>query len=116
MGLTNIIGVEASSHWFHALALAGQQQASAIGLQRNGTIAMPRGLRQAIKVGREAFLLGAWRWRVGAHGPNLARAHPGRPKKFSSTYLVYVESRTGAVAGASRWPLVRLSPRRLNPV
>src|SRR5579863_795604 len=89
MGLTDVIGVEASSHRFHALTLAGQQQAGAIGLQGNGTITVPRGLRQAIKVGREAFLLGAWRWRVGAHGPNLARAPPGRPKKFGGMYLVY---------------------------
>jgi hypothetical protein len=30
-----------------------------------------RGMRQAIQVSREAFLLGAWRYRVGAHDPQL---------------------------------------------
>jgi hypothetical protein len=28
-------------------------------------------MRQAIQVSREAFLLGAWRDRVGAHDPQL---------------------------------------------
>ena len=34
---------------------------------------MLRGQRQAIEIGREAFRLGAWRHRVGAHGRTLAR-------------------------------------------
>jgi hypothetical protein len=33
---------------------------------------MLRGQRQAIELGREAFRLGAWRRRVGAHEPQLS--------------------------------------------
>jgi hypothetical protein len=71
MGLAHVVGTEASRHRFHTLAFPGQQQAGAIGLQWNYAIQVPRGLRQAIQIGREAFLLGAWRDRVGAHDPQL---------------------------------------------
>jgi hypothetical protein len=30
-----------------------------------------RGMRQAMQISHEAFLLGAWRYRVGAHDPQL---------------------------------------------
>jgi hypothetical protein len=73
MGLAHVIRTEASGHRFHTLAFAGKQQTRAIGLQRNGAIQVPRGLRQAIKIGREAFLLGAWRSKGGAHGTSY---HP----------------------------------------
>ena len=72
MGLAHVVGTETSRHRFHTLALPGKEQAGAIGLQRNHAIQVPRGLRQAIKIGREAFLLGAWRYRVGAHDPQLS--------------------------------------------
>ena len=58
---------EPGRHRFHTLALPGQQQAGAIGFHGNGPVQVPRGLRQEIEIGREAFLLGAWRDRLGAH-------------------------------------------------
>ena len=48
---------------------------------------MPRGLRQAFQIGREAFLLGAWRNRVGAHDQHLTLEKADRevfPLKVSS--------------------------------
>ena len=71
MGLAHVVGTQAGRHRFHTLAFAGKQQARAIGLQRDYPIQVPRGMRQAIQVSREAFLLGAWRYRVGAHDPQL---------------------------------------------
>jgi hypothetical protein len=71
MGLAYVVGTQAGRHRFHALAFAGKKQARAIGFQRDYTIQVPRGMRQAIQVSREAFLLGAWRYRVGAHDPQL---------------------------------------------
>ena len=71
MGLAHVVGAETSRHRFHALAFPGKQQAGAIGLQRDYAIQVPRGLRQAIQIGREAFLLGAWRNRMGAHDQQL---------------------------------------------
>jgi hypothetical protein len=71
MGLAHVVGTQAGRHRFHALAFAGKKQARAIGLQRDYPIQVPRGMRQAIQVSREAFLLGAWRYRVGAHDPQL---------------------------------------------
>ena len=71
MGLANVVGTQTRRHGFHTLAFPGQQQAGAIRLQRYHAIQVPRGLRQAFKIGREAFLLGAWRYRVGAHDQQL---------------------------------------------
>src|SRR5437899_6319021 len=71
MRLANVVGAETSRHRFHTLAFPGEQQAGAIGLQRDHAIQVPRGLRQAIQIGREAFLLGAWRNRMGAHDQQL---------------------------------------------
>jgi hypothetical protein len=78
MGLANIVGTQTSRHRFHALALSRQKQTGAIGLQRNHAIQVPRGLRQAIQIGRDAFLLGAWRNKVGAHDQqvNIKDADP----------------------------------------
>ena len=67
MGLAHVVRAKAGRHRFDTLALSGQQQAGAIRLQRNNSIQVPRGLRQAIEIGREAFFLGAWRDRLGAH-------------------------------------------------
>ena len=39
---------------------------------------MPRGLRQTIPIGSEAFLLSAWRDRVGAHDRKLTSRMTGR--------------------------------------
>jgi hypothetical protein len=66
-----VVRIQARGYWFHALALAGQQQPRAIRLQRNHTISVPCGPRHAIKIGRKAFRLGAWRHRVGAHEQQL---------------------------------------------
>jgi hypothetical protein len=71
MGLAHVVGAETSRHRFHAFAFPGKQQTGAIGLQRDHAIQVPRRLRQAIKIGREAFLLGAWRNRMGAHDQQL---------------------------------------------
>jgi len=67
MSLANIVGAETRRHRFYTLALPGQQQTGAIGFHGNSSIQVLRGLRQAIEIGREAFLLGAWRDRLGAH-------------------------------------------------
>jgi hypothetical protein len=83
MGLAHAVRAKASRHRFHTLALARQQQAGAIGLHRNRPIQVPRGLRQAIQIGREAFLLGAWRNRVGAHGQNLTLKMSADAESFS---------------------------------
>jgi hypothetical protein len=61
VGLPHIVRGEASGHRFDALAFPFQQQSRAVVLKRNNSVSMPRGLRQAIEVGRKAFLLGAWR-------------------------------------------------------
>ena len=71
MGLAHVVGTETGRHGYHALALSGKKQAGAIGLQGDHAIQVPRGMRQAIQIGREAFLLGAWRNRVGAHNRQL---------------------------------------------
>jgi hypothetical protein len=34
---------------------------------------MPCGLRQAVEIGRKAFLLCAWRHKVGAHEMSVSR-------------------------------------------
>src|SRR6202047_589741 len=89
MGLAHIVGAETSRHRFHALAFPGKQQAGAIGLQRDHAIPVPRGLRQAIQIGREAFLLGAWRNRMGAHDQQLNIKEWQTGWFFSSRYSVY---------------------------
>src|ERR1039457_4695587 len=71
MRLTNIVGAETSRHRFHTLALPGKQQAGAIGLQRDHAIQVPRGMRQAVQISREAVFLGAWRKRMSAHDQQL---------------------------------------------
>jgi hypothetical protein len=50
---------------------------------------VPRGLRQAIQIGREAFLLGAWRNRMGAHDQQLNIKKWQTGWSFSSRYPVY---------------------------
>src|SRR5882724_705945 len=89
MGLTHVAGTEAGCHRFHTLAFPGKQQAGAIGLQWHHAIQMPRGLRQAIQIGREAFLLGAWRNRMGAHDQQLNIKEWQSRWFFSSRYPVY---------------------------
>src|SRR5712692_3885771 len=89
MGLAHVVGTEAGRHRFHTLAFPGKQQAGAIGLQRDHAIQVPRGLRQAIQIGREAFLLGAWRNRMGAHDQQLNIQEWQTGWSFSSRYPVY---------------------------
>src|SRR5215471_10499914 len=67
MGLAHVLRTEAGGHRLDTLPFPWQQQSRAIRLQGNDAIQVPRGLRQAIEISREAFLLGAWRNRVGAH-------------------------------------------------
>lgn len=67
VGLADVVGKQPCGHGFHALALSWQQQTGAIRFQGSRTIGMPCGQRQAIEIGRKAFFLGAWRYRVGAH-------------------------------------------------
>ena len=54
-------------HRFHALALPGQQQSPAVGLQRLHPVSVPCGFRQAVPIGRQASLLWAWRTRFLGH-------------------------------------------------
>src|SRR5208282_3492867 len=89
MGLAHVVGTKPGRHRFHTLAFTGKQQARAIGLQRDHPIQVPRGMRQAIHVSREAFLLGAWRNRVGAHDPQLILRECSGDKYFSRRYSVY---------------------------
>src|ERR1700694_2088036 len=89
MGLAHVVGTEAGRHRFHTLAFPGKQKAGAIGLQRDHAIQVPRGLRQAIQIGREAFLLGAWRNRMGAHDQQLNITEWQTGWFFSLRYPVY---------------------------
>jgi hypothetical protein len=59
MYLADVMGRKTRRHRLHTLAFPWQQQAGAIGFPGDGSIQVPRGLRQAIEIGREAFLLGA---------------------------------------------------------
>jgi hypothetical protein len=61
MHATNIVGSQAGSHRFDALALSGQQQSLAVVLQGSVPVSVPRGVSQALDICREAPLLGAWR-------------------------------------------------------
>src|SRR6266478_2735813 len=89
MGLAHVVRTEPSCHRFDTLAFARKKQARAIGLQRDHPIQVPRGMRQAIQISREAFLLGAWRNRVGAHDPHLIIWRTLTDKSFSRRYSVY---------------------------
>src|ERR1700730_15151084 len=89
MGLANVVGTEASRHRFHTLTFPGKQQAGAIGLQRNHAIQVPRVVRQAIQISSEAFLLGAWRYRIGAHSQQLIIKEWRSLWTFTRRYLVY---------------------------
>ena len=72
MSLAHIFRTKPGRHRFHTLALPRKQQAGAVGLQGSYAILVPRGMRQAIEVSREAFLLCAWRHGVGAHDQKLS--------------------------------------------
>jgi len=89
MGLTHVVGTEAGRHRFHTLAFPGKQQAGAIGLQRDHAIQVPRGLRQAIQIGREAFLLraGATEWAPMTSNLTIKEWQTGW--FFSPRYSVY---------------------------
>ncbi len=50
---------------------------------------MPRGQRQAIEIGREAFLLGAWRDRLGAHDAQVIMQNFLPPSSFDKANLFY---------------------------
>src|ERR1022692_1647948 len=89
MGLAHVVRTETGRHRFDTLAFAGKKQARAIGLQRDHPIQVPRGMRQAIQISREAFLLGAWRYRVGAHDPQLIISECWTDKYFSKRFPVY---------------------------
>ena len=57
----NVMRAESRSHRLDALPFAGQQQTPAIVLQRRVPVFVPRGVRQALYICREASLLWAWR-------------------------------------------------------
>ena len=57
----NVIRSEAGRNPFYTLSLTGQQQAGTVVLQRNCSICMPCGLRQAFRIRRKELLLWAWR-------------------------------------------------------
>jgi hypothetical protein len=59
----HIIGSQSRRHWLNALTLSRQKQTCAAGLERNQPVRMSRGLRQAIEICSETFLLCAWRSR-----------------------------------------------------
>src|ERR1700693_3871975 len=100
MALTHLVGTEAGRHRFHTLAFPAEQPAGAIGLQRDPAIQVPRGLRQAIQIGREAVLLGAWRNRMGAHDQQLNIKEWLTGWFFSSRYPVYNTVVLGGCCGA----------------
>lgn len=54
-------GIQTRRHRLDALPFARKQQSFAVILQRLLPVLVPRGLRQALHIGREAFLLWAWR-------------------------------------------------------
>jgi hypothetical protein len=57
----NVPGIKAGSHRLYTLALTGQQQSLAVVLQRRMPVFVPRGVRQAFHICREALLSWAWR-------------------------------------------------------
>jgi hypothetical protein len=57
----HIVVRQPSGHRLDALALARQQQASAVVLKREIPIGMPCGFRQAFNICRKASFLWAWR-------------------------------------------------------
>jgi hypothetical protein len=57
----NVVRAESRRHRLDALSLAGQQQTSAIVLQRRVSIFVSRGSCQALDICRETSLLRAWR-------------------------------------------------------
>src|SRR5579864_3960463 len=89
MSLPHVLRAETGRHRLHALALSGEQQAGAVGLQRNYAILVPRGMRQAIEVSREAFLLGAWRHGLGAHDQKLSIDELKKHRFPRQRYSVY---------------------------
>jgi hypothetical protein len=57
----HVVRRQTCRHRLYAFAFSRQQQSRAIQLQWCCSIGMPRGLRQAVHISREAFLLRAWR-------------------------------------------------------
>ena len=81
---------------------------------------MPRGVRQAIQICREAFLLGAWRDRGGAHDQKLSLDVLGKCRflrKRNSIHNTVVLELDGSVAKVR--PLLediaRMEQRRYVP-
>ena len=72
VGPPHVVGSQTGRHRFHTLPLSGKQQARAISLQWLLPVSMPCGLRQAVEIGRKAFLLCAWRHKVGAHEMSIS--------------------------------------------
>jgi len=68
----HIVSGKPRGHWLDALALAGQQQAGAVVLQRSVTIGVPCGFGQALDICRKALFLWAWR-SLFAHRTILAQ-------------------------------------------
>src|SRR5260370_33619884 len=99
MGLAHVLRTEAGCHRFGTPAVPRKKQARARGLQRNHPIQGPRGMRQAIQISREAFLLGAWGNRVGAHDPQLIIRECWTDKYFCRRDSVY----NTVVLALSRW-------------
>jgi hypothetical protein len=61
MHAPDVIGSQSGGHRFDALALARQQQGGAVAFQRNVSVSVPCGFRQAIDICRKASFLWAWR-------------------------------------------------------
>jgi hypothetical protein len=61
MHASHVIGCQSRSHRLDALAFAGQQQARAVVLQRDVSISVPCGFRQALDICRKSLFLWARR-------------------------------------------------------
>ena len=57
---SHVVWRQAGGHRLYTLALAGQQQAGAVILQRNDSVSMPCGFGQALDICRKAPFLRAW--------------------------------------------------------
>jgi len=62
-----IDNIQTRRHGLDAFAFARKQQSFAVVFQRLLPILVPRGLRQAVHICREAFLLWAWRGEPLSH-------------------------------------------------
>src|SRR3982750_928143 len=86
----HVVWRQTCRHRLHALAFSRQQQSRTIHLQWHCPIGVPRSLRQAIHICREALLLWAWRG-VFAHKTSIRICSVYKHSSTSTTVFINVE-------------------------